>query len=236
MWEIEPKSLIHKPIRLGLVVLFGVIVTLLALAAVELGLIGGPPEIKTDAAMPTVSSAAPVPAVPVVAQSSAVPQPSDALAANIAGLTALASGGDAFACIELGDRYRLGAGCIRDHEESRRWYEKAATHADSESEMKLAGVFDGLGYHSRAAGLYERAALRGVTEAQVKMGFHNLRSGSIDVAEAYAWFNVGAASGDTPAASMRDKLEEGYSPETITRGQKRSREILKEIEAKKAKK
>ena len=35
---------------------------------------------------------------------------------------------------------------------------------------------------------------------------------------------------------MRDKLEESYSSDIISMGQKRSRELLKEIEANKAKK
>ena len=246
MQEIQPEDTIRKPIQWAYIVFFGVLVLLLALAANELGLIGGRSEITPEAVRPTVSSPAPVPVAPVPAallpavppavRLSAAPDSPDTLPANIAELAALAAGGNAFACIELGDRYRLGTGCIRDLEESRRWYEKAATHSDSGSEMNLAAAFERLGYHHRAAGLYEKAALRGVAEAQVKMGLYNVRPGTVDVVEAYAWFNVSASSGDSQSASMRDKLEESYSSDIISMGQKRSRELLKEIEANKAKK
>jgi hypothetical protein len=243
MREIQPEDTIRKPIYWAYIVFFVVLVLLLALAANELGLIGGPSEITPEAVRPILSNPAPVPVAPVpvspvpaaplpavapAVRLSAAPEPSDTLPANIAELAALAAGGNAFACIELGDRYRLGTGCIRDLEESRRWYEKAATHSDSGSEMKLAAAFDRLGYHHRAAGLYEKAALRGVAEAQVKIGLYNVRPGTVDVVEAYAWFNVSASSGDSQSASMRDKLEESYSSDVIAMGQKRSRELLKE--------
>jgi len=229
MKEILPDKATKEAIPLWIFLpIFSVLIMALLALSFALGWIGA-----ADTSKPAVS---PAPLASVAVQVSPVPKDEDVLPTSISDLTALASGGNALACIELGDRYRSGKGCIRDDEEALRWYDKAMVHADQTLEMKLAEVFESWGYHLRAATYYEKAAIRGVAKAQIKMALRNQSPGSIDVTEAYAWYNICAASGDSYAVSMRDKLEQDFPPEIISKGQKRSREILAEIEAKKAKK
>jgi TPR repeat protein len=59
---------------------------------------------------------------------------------------------------------------------------------------------------------------------------------SIDLVESYAWYNIGASAGDEQSAKSRESVATSFSVEQLVAAQKRSREILKEIEAKKAKK
>ena len=52
-----------------------------------------------------------------------------------------------------------------------------------------------------------------------------------DYVEAYAYFNL-ASSTDEDARSNRGMMEKGMSPDARTRGQQRTKELQKEIEAK----
>jgi TPR repeat protein len=59
---------------------------------------------------------------------------------------------------------------------------------------------------------------------------------SSDLSEAYAWYNVAASNGDSQASASREEIAKSLNAEQVLAAQKRSREILKEIEAKNAKK
>jgi len=50
-----------------------------------------------------------------------------------------------------------------------------------------------------------------------------------DDVEAYAWFNVAVANGVKTAVKLRDNIKQAMTPEQITEGQKRSRQIMKSI-------
>ena len=52
-----------------------------------------------------------------------------------------------------------------------------------------------------------------------------------DLKESYAWHNIVAATGDEEASKLRAALEASEKPEWIAAAQKRSRELLKELEA-----
>ena len=58
----------------------------------------------------------------------------------------------------------------------------------------------------------------------------------IDLVESYAWYNIGASAGDDQSAKSREEVAASLSAEQLIAAQKRSRELLVEIEAKKAKK
>ena len=84
-----------------------------------------------------------------------------------------------------------------------------------------------------AATWYQRSAEQGVDIAQYYLGNYYAEGVGVpkDLVEAYAYLNLaGVAFGD--ARRNRDKLESKMSPDQITAGQKRSRELQKEIEAK----
>lgn len=103
---------------------------------------------------------------------------------------------------------------------------------------------DGVGVEKsdkEAATWYRRSAEQGVDIAQYYLGNYYAEGVGVpkDLVEAYAYLNLaGVAFGD--ARRNRDKLESKMSAEQITAGQKRTKELQKEIEekiaAKKAKK
>jgi TPR repeat protein len=87
--------------------------------------------------------------------------------------------------------------------------------------------------------LQKRNALAGDVTSQFSVA-ERYRSGvngfEQDAVEAYAWYNVCAASGYQEAIAARDRLEGQMISTQKATAQKRSRELLKEIEANKTKK
>ena len=224
MREIPSDNAEHMQKRRGFAILCGVVLfVLLIVAAVNLGWIGA-----ADTSKPAV---APTPLASATVQVSPVPKAEDVLPTNISDLMALASGGNALACLELGERYRVGRGCIRDEEEALRWYDKAAADDDTAVVLKLAKIFDTLGNRKQAERNFEKAALRGVRDAQLWMAYRHLADPNVAVSDTYAWFNICAAWGDVASARSRDYMEKSYTSVTIAEGQVRAREIAMTVEA-----
>ena len=218
MREIPSDKAEHMQKRRGFAILCGVVLSVLFIvAAVNLGWIGA-----ADTSKPAV---APTPLASAAVQVSPVPKAEDVLPTNIADLTALASGGNALACFELGERYRVGRGCIRDEEEALRWYDKAAADDDTAVVMKLAKAFEVMGERKRAEGKFEKAALRGVREAQLWMAYRHVKDDTIDASDTYAWFNICAAWGDVASAASRNQMDKLYPSVIVANGQARAREI-----------
>ncbi len=89
-----------------------------------------------------------------------------------------------------------------------------------------------------ASKLYLEVAMAGDVECQRVMGvrYQHGFGVSTDLEEAYAWFNIAASNGDSQAAGLREDVAKSLVEERVLSAQKRSRELLKEMEAKKAKK
>ncbi len=224
MREIPSDNAEHKQKRRGVAILCGVVLlVVLIVAAVNLGWMGA-----AGTSKPAVSPAQ-LASVPV--QVSPVPKAEDVLPTNISDLTALASGGNTLACIELGERYRVGRGCIRDEEEALRWYDKAAADDDTEVVLRLAKIFETLGNRKRAERNFEKAALRGVREAQLWMAYRHLKDETVEISDTYAWFIICAAWGDVASNATRDYMYKTYPAVTITRGRVRARDIAITVEA-----
>ena len=224
MREIPSDKAEHMQKRRGFAILCGVVLSVLFIvAAVNLGLIGA-----ADTSKP---AAAPAPLASVAVQVSPVPKAEDVLPTNISDLTTLASGGNALACLELGERYRVGRGCIRDEEEALRWYDKAAADDDTAVVLKLAKIFDTLGNRKQAERNFEKAALRGVRDAQLWMAYRHLKDETVEISDTYSWFNICAAWGDVASNATRHYMEKTYPAVTITKGQVRAREIAITVEA-----
>ena len=87
-----------------------------------------------------------------------------------------------------------------------------------------------------AAKWCRKAAELGVVDAMLILGsMYDTGEGVLeDAVEAYAWFNVAGASGDAVASVHRDQIKKRMTLEQIAEGQKRSRELMKELEAAKA--
>jgi TPR repeat protein len=145
-------------------------------------------------------------------------------------------------CNNLGLLYLHGKGVIKDDEEAVRLFKVASDKGHVPAKKNLGYMYaEGKGVKSDdtvASGLYLEAAYEGDAECQrvigsrYKMGIGLPR----DPTEAYAWYNIAAASGDEQAIKARKELEDVLDSGVASSGQKRSRELLKEIEAKKAKK
>ena len=84
-----------------------------------------------------------------------------------------------------------------------------------------------------AAKWHRKAAEQGIAAAQFNLGILYANGWGVakDQVEAYAWFNL-AALKDKDGRTHRENLEKILSREEIAAGQRRTRELQKEIEAK----
>jgi TPR repeat protein len=120
----------------------------------------------------------------------------------------------------------------------------ALSHGNISATRALAALTDvGRGTEMdrcEATLLYIKVGLAGDDEVQRALGSRFENEGyvlsGVDLIEAYAWYNVSAASGNEGAIKGRANLESKLKPAEITLAHRRSRELLKEIEANTAKK
>jgi len=144
--------------------------------------------------------------------------------------------GDAAAQCELGTCYSWGEGVQKDLVEAVKWYRKGAEQGDALSQYQLAVCYDkGLGVQinlAEAIILFRKSANQGFVNAQYNLaGCYEYGDGvQKDQVEAFAYFNLAAMSLKV-AREERDILKKQMTPLQIEAGQKRSMEIVKEIEA-----
>lgn len=142
----------------------------------------------------------------------------------------------------LAYHYQNGEGVIKDDEEAAKLYKVASDAGDIEAKKSLGNLYhEGKGVvtdFEKASKLYREAAILGDIDCQRVMGSRYQQGLGVtaDYVEAYAWYNVCSASGDELAAKSRESLAQNMLADQIAAAQKRSRELLAEIEAKKAKK
>jgi TPR repeat protein len=146
--------------------------------------------------------------------------------------------------------YLDGNGVIKDVEEALKWLKKSSEGGYMEAKKSLGSMYDDGNVvdvdRVTASKYYLEVALSGDVDYQRLMGVRFQEGLGVsgdanpdlsgDLNEAYAWFNIAASNGDTQAAGLREDVAKSLDSERILAAQKRSREILKEIEAKKAKK
>ncbi len=113
--------------------------------------------------------------------------------------------GNADAQFGLAMMYRNGRGVTRDDVEAVKGYRLAAEQGYAKAQYNLALMYD---------------KGSGVTRDDV---------------EAWAWFNMAAISGDEDAVWNRDNLENRLGTQATLAAQRRSKELLKQIEARKLK-
>jgi TPR repeat protein len=229
MQEILPNDVETRPKRMrNIVICVWFALVLSTFAAVKFGWLWSADAPKVVLIDP---AAAPVPSASVAVKPSSVAKPADVLPVDLPGLVSLASGGNALACIEVGERYRIGKGCIRDEEEALRWYDKAASVEDQAGLLRLAKAYEALGQFHRAEGSFEKLALRGVHEAQLWMAHRHLKDEKVDVSDTYAWFNICAAWGDADSVATRNYMDKLYPAVIVAKGQVRARAIVATIQA-----
>jgi len=151
------------------------------------------------------------------------------------------AGGSYYAATNLAYHYQSGNGVIKDDEEAAKLLMFASDAGYVHAKKSLGNLYgEGKGVVvdlEKASKLYREAAILGDIECQRVMGSRYQQGIGLlaDNVEAYAWYNVCAASGDEPAAQSRESLGQQMVPHQVSAAQKRSRELLAEIEAKKAK-
>lgn len=141
----------------------------------------------------------------------------------------MAEQGDAAAQSLLGLMYHQGQGVVPDNAQAARWYRAAAEQGFGEAQYSLGVSY----YHGRGvvqdyaeAGRWFRAAAeQGVADAQFNLGvmYYNGRGVNQDDMTAHIWLNIAASNGDPEAASRRDLIADGMTPEAIANAQFQAR-------------
>ena len=131
---------------------------------------------------------------------------SNAFGESIADLRRKAAAGDAEAQTKLGVRYANGRGVRKNYKEAVKWYRKAAEQGNAAGQYNL--------------GLMYRKG-RGVRK---------------DYVAAYAWYRLAAYSDFKGGSKSRETIANEMTPEQFAEAQELSKELLKRIEANKAKK
>jgi TPR repeat protein len=150
--------------------------------------------------------------------------------------------GLADAQFQLGYMYERGEGVPKDETESAKWYRKAAEQGVAMAQYRL-GLKYRLGYgvpedYAEAAKWCRKAAEQGFAGAQWMLGGIYVDGEGVpeDDIEGYAWFSVAATNGyaGTDKLLLR-AIKADLTPEQLTAAEKRTAELLKQINANEAK-
>lgn len=99
-------------------------------------------------------------------------------ASSIEELTRKAEAGDLQAQFQLGLAYDGGRGVLRDFEEARKWYRRAAEGGHAEAQNSVGSMLQEDGRFADAIGWYEKAAAQGHPRATNSLGLlHDLGRG-----------------------------------------------------------
>jgi TPR repeat protein len=149
----------------------------------------------------------------------------------------------------LGMIYVTGDGVTKQPTEAANWLRKAAEQGNSDAQFQLGYLYDSLFKNiylngqadngglpfddAEAFKWYLKAAKQGNVSAQFYLGAkYSFGRGVLqDDIEALAWLNIAAAAGNMQAAGAKFNLERKDGSAVAIAGQKRSKEILDEIEA-----
>ena len=146
--------------------------------------------------------------------------------------------GQARAQSELG--YGQGEGVPKDSVKAVEWFRKAAEQGYDLAQYNLGVMYangEGVPYDPvKAVEWYRKAAKQGEAKAQTKLGLMYADGKGVpkDAVEAMAWFNIAAAAGNEDAIKYLGIMEHQAGREKSLTAQRRSKEILEEIEAAKA--
>jgi TPR repeat protein len=153
------------------------------------------------------------------------------------GYKAKAEHGDALAQCNLGNCYYEGIGVAKDYVQAVSWYRKAAEQGDARAQNNLGVCYDhGEGVAQdfvQAVSWFRKAVEQEYVMAQVNLGncYNFGRGVPKDEIEAHAYWNLVVLT-QKDARWKLVELEKKLSADQIAAGQKRSKELQKEIEAK----
>jgi TPR repeat protein len=139
----------------------------------------------------------------------------------------------------LGESFSKGDGVAKDDSEAAKWFLTAAEQGHPEAQYRLSRCYYyGTGVPKNEAEAVKwmlKSANQGNVVAQGDLGVFYMDGKVVpkDYVEAYAFLNLAAAT-LTTAGELRDGLEKTISREEIAAGQRRTRELQKEIKAKRS--
>jgi TPR repeat protein len=148
--------------------------------------------------------------------------------------------GSADAQYVLGSMYAQGNGVAKDGAEAARWYRRAAEQGSTDAAYYLGLAYaqgDGVTKDSaESVKWYRMAAEQGRTDVAHHLGLAYAHGEGVHKAEieALAWFYVWAGPGRLGGVPEITALEKALGPDATLAAQQRSRKILREIEANKA--
>ena len=155
------------------------------------------------------------------------------------GFKVKAEAGDAEAQTALGGCYSKGIGVQMDHDKAAEWWLKAAEQGHAKAQVKVGTCYaDGRGFSGsidKAIEWYRKASEQDDADGQRNLAFYYERGTGVakDEVEAFAYYTL-AGRTDGTARFFLSKLEPRMTSFARVLGVNRSKEILKEIEAKKA--
>ena len=159
---------------------------------------------------------------------------------DISSLIKFAEGGSVQDQLNLGHIYSSGkdmSGVNRDYAQAFKWFRKAAEQGDAKGQYFLGRMYyygEGTAKdYAEAAKFYRRSAEQGDVVAQFSLAicYANGEGVAKDAAEAYAYYNLAGVE-DEHARKNLVILEKKMSIDQIAAGQRRTKELQKEIEAK----
>lgn len=137
----------------------------------------------------------------------------------------------------LGNLYLQGRGVPQDFVEAVKWLRMAAEQDFVQAQYILAKMYaNGKGVEANPAEAltwFRRAAEQGDQESQYSLGllYFNSEGATPDyLIEAYKWFNLSAAQGNTNAIRMRIRLNTTLDPEELKEAQRRSTEYKESLD------
>ena len=150
-----------------------------------------------------------------------------------------ADNGLAEAQVNLARCYYSGEGVAKDYELAVFWYRKAAELGNAKGQLNLGIRYskgEGVKKDDKlAVNWYLKAAEQGLTDAQfiLSYNYYTGRGVAKDEVEAYAYLNLSGVTDEDARRSLAE-IESKLSRDEISAGQKRTRDLRKEIEDKMA--
>lgn len=147
--------------------------------------------------------------------------------------------GDADAQTALGGCYSKGIGVVVDHVKAAEWWLKAAEQGHAKAQVKVGSCYaDGRGCSvniDKAIEWYRKASEQDDADGQRNLAFYYERGKGVakDEVEAFAYYTLAGRTDET-ARFCLSILEPRMTSFARVLGVNRSREIINEIEAKKA--
>ena len=149
-----------------------------------------------------------------------------------------AQNGDSAMQVLLGGCYSEGRGVEVDRVEAIRWFRRSAEQGNHIARNIMGSLYmTGNGVErdwAKAVYWYRLSAEQGDADSQSELGArYELGQGVLkDEVEAYAYYKLGGITAGRPPTVRLTILKKKMAPEAISRGERRARELQREIQAK----